>query len=107
MSPHAKEVRSPLGIILPLDEVKRRVIIDALDKCNGSYLMAARLLGIGKTTLYVMAKTYNYQAPSVQARALMTVLPRQPLDHERLNPKSMGSRVNCLVAQLLPGGERS
>ena len=78
MSPH-KEIRTPRGIILPLDEVKRRAIFDALDKCKGSYLMAARLLGIGKTTLYVMAKTYNYQAPSVQAQALMTVQPRQAL----------------------------
>jgi transcriptional regulator of acetoin/glycerol metabolism len=78
MSPH-REIGTPVGIILPLDEVKRRVIIDTLDKCRGSYLMAARLLGIGKTTLYVMAKTYNYKAPSVQAQALMTVLQRQVL----------------------------
>jgi hypothetical protein len=39
MSRH-KEIRTPLGIILPLDEVKRRVIIDALDKYKESYLMA-------------------------------------------------------------------
>jgi hypothetical protein len=40
-----KTIRKPFGIILPLDEVKRRVICDALDKCGGNYLPAARLLG--------------------------------------------------------------
>jgi hypothetical protein len=55
------------GIILPLDEVKRRVIIDAFDKCKGSYLMAARLLGIGKTALNVIdviAKTITNRRAS-------------------------------------------
>ena len=94
MSAHANEVRLPLGIILPLDEVKRRVIIDALDKCGGSYLMAARLLGIGKTTLYVMAKTYNYKRPGVQAQALTTVVPRQALEQGRTDLKHMGSRAS-------------
>jgi len=56
-----KTIREPLGIILPLEEVKRRVICDALDKCGGNYLLAARLLGIGKTTVYRMARAYNYQ----------------------------------------------
>ena len=32
---------------------------------------------IGYRQLYVMAKTHNYQAPRVQAQAVMTVLPRQ------------------------------
>jgi hypothetical protein len=43
-----KTIERPLRIIVPLAEVKRRAIIDALDKCNGSYRLAARLLGIGK-----------------------------------------------------------
>jgi transcriptional regulator of acetoin/glycerol metabolism len=61
--PFLKTLQRPLGIIVPLDEVKRRVIIDALDKCNGRYRLAARLLGIGKTTLYRSAKAYDYQPP--------------------------------------------
>jgi len=31
--------------------VKRRVIVNALDKCGGNYPLAAHLLGIGKTTI--------------------------------------------------------
>ena len=48
-----KQVRQvPSGIILPLDEVRHRVVIDAIDKCGGNYLLAAKMLGIGKTTIY-------------------------------------------------------
>jgi two-component system response regulator HydG len=70
-----KTIERPLRIIVPLAEVKRRAIIDALDKCYGSYRLAARLLGIGKTTLYRMAKTYNYQPRNAQGQVLMTVPP--------------------------------
>jgi DNA-binding NtrC family response regulator len=66
-----KTIREPLGIIIPLEEVKRRVICDALDKCGGNYPLAARLLGIGKTTVYRMARAYNYQTPKVHAKRLM------------------------------------
>ena len=68
-----KSIRQPLGAILPLEEVKRRVIVDALDKCAGNYLLAARLLGIGRTTIYRMVRVYNYQPPKIQAERLMTV----------------------------------
>ena len=74
-----KTIRKPFGIILPVDEVNRRVICDALDKCGGNYLLAARLLGIGKTTVYRMARAYNYQTPKMQAKALMTVSQDHPL----------------------------
>jgi hypothetical protein len=76
-------IQKPLGIVLPMDEVKRRVIVDALDKCRGDRILAAHLLGIGKTTLYRMARTYHYQGPEAQAEALMTVPPLrrgQPLE---------------------------
>jgi transcriptional regulator of acetoin/glycerol metabolism len=59
MSHFSKTIRQPLGPILPLHEVKRRVIVDALDKCNGNYRLAARLLGIGKSTVYRMATQLN------------------------------------------------
>lgn len=66
-------IRRPLGIVLPLNEVKRRSIVDALDKCCGNYCLAAHLLGVGKTTMYRMAKEYNYQPPQVQAAQLMCI----------------------------------
>ena len=39
-----KTIRKLVGIILSWDEVKRRALCDALDKCCGNYLLAARLL---------------------------------------------------------------
>jgi len=71
MSTFFNPMRKPVEVVLPLNEVKRRVIVDALDKCDGNYALAARLLGIGKTTIYRMAKAYNYQAPMAQGKKLM------------------------------------
>jgi len=65
--------RKPFEIILPLNEVKSRAIVNALDKCSGNYLLAARLLGIGRTTIYRIARKCNYQPPKVQAQRLMTI----------------------------------
>jgi excisionase family DNA binding protein len=70
MSSFLKSIQQPLGAILPLDEVKRRVIVDALDKCGGNYRLAARLLGIGKSTVYRMARQHNYQSPQMQGKSL-------------------------------------
>jgi DNA-binding NtrC family response regulator len=81
MSTVLKSIRQPLGTILPLSEVKRRVIVDALDKCGGNYLLAAHLLGIGRTTIYRMVRMYRYQPPKVQAERLMSISQcKSPLD---------------------------
>jgi len=72
MSTLLKSIRQPLGTTLPLSEVKRRVIVDALDKCGGNYLLAAHLLGIGRTTIYRMDRMYGYQQPRIQAERLMS-----------------------------------
>jgi transcriptional regulator of acetoin/glycerol metabolism len=61
MSTLLKSIRQPLGTILPLGELKRQVIVDALDKCGGNYLLAAHLLGIGRTTIYRISRMYRYQ----------------------------------------------
>jgi DNA-binding NtrC family response regulator len=42
-----------------LDEMERRAILRALRETNGDKLAAARLLGIGKTTLYRKLKQYG------------------------------------------------
>jgi DNA-binding NtrC family response regulator len=44
--------------ILPLEELERRAILRALRESGGDKLAAARLLGIGKTTLYRKLKQY-------------------------------------------------
>lgn len=61
-----EDFRKPVGIILSWDEMKRRALCDALDKCGGNFLLAARRLGLGRTTVYRMARLYNYQPPTVQ-----------------------------------------
>ena len=51
----------PTNGIVPIAELERRTIIDALAHVNGDKMMAARLLGIGKTTLYRKLKEYESQ----------------------------------------------
>ena len=46
-------------MLLPLDELERRAIMRALRESGGDKLAAARLLGIGKTTLYRKLKQYE------------------------------------------------
>lgn len=50
--------------LLPLEELERRAILRALREAAGDKLAAARLLGIGKTTLYRKLKLYENQAQS-------------------------------------------
>jgi len=50
--------------LLPLDELERRAILRALREAAGDKLAAARLLGIGKTTLYRKLKQYDAQSRS-------------------------------------------
>jgi DNA-binding NtrC family response regulator len=45
--------------ILPLEELERRAILRTLRETGGDKLSAARMLGIGKTTLYRKLKQYN------------------------------------------------
>ena len=45
--------------VVPLEELERRAIIRALRETAGDKLAAARLLGIGKTTLYPKLKQYE------------------------------------------------
>jgi two-component system response regulator HydG len=45
--------------IVPLAELEKHAIIKALEQLRGDKLMAARMLGIGKTTLYRKLKEYG------------------------------------------------
>ncbi len=47
------------GPIQTIADVEREAILNTLEKLNGDKLMAARLLGIGKTTLYRKLKEYD------------------------------------------------
>lgn len=52
------------GEVLALDELERRAILRALRESGGDKLAAARLLGIGKTTLYRKLKQYDAASDS-------------------------------------------
>jgi DNA-binding NtrC family response regulator len=47
--------------ILPLEELERRAILRTLRETSGDKLTAARMLGIGKTTLYRKLKQYHME----------------------------------------------
>ncbi len=51
--------------ILPLEEFERRAILRALREAGGDKLAAARLLRIGKTTLYRKLKQYEAESRSL------------------------------------------
>jgi two-component system response regulator HydG len=46
------------GKIIPMAELEKQSILSAITELNGDKLQAARLLGIGKTTLYRKLKDY-------------------------------------------------
>jgi two-component system response regulator HydG len=48
--------------IVPMAELERQTILSTIAQLNGDKLMAARMLGIGKTTLYRKLKEYSSQA---------------------------------------------
>ncbi len=48
--------------IVPMAELERQTILSAIAELNGDKLQAARLLGIGKTTLYRKLKDYASQS---------------------------------------------
>jgi two-component system response regulator HydG len=56
--PAAKISPSGNGIV-PIAELEKQAILDAIERLHGDKLEAARLLGIGKTTLYRKLKEYG------------------------------------------------
>jgi len=52
--------------VVPLAELERTAILSAIRKLNGDKLLAARLLGIGKTTLYRKLKEYGILDPMLE-----------------------------------------
>lgn len=50
------------GKIIPMAELEKQTILNTIAELNGDKLQAARLLGIGKTTLYRKLKDYAAEA---------------------------------------------
>jgi DNA-binding NtrC family response regulator len=61
-APQNGESAPILAPVLPLTEMEKRAIIQALHYTKGDRMMAAHLLGIGRTTLYRKMKEYGIQA---------------------------------------------
>jgi two-component system response regulator HydG len=55
--------------IVPMAELEKQTILNALTQVNGDKMLAARLLGIGKTTLYRKLKEYESPNWAVGASA--------------------------------------
>lgn len=56
--------------VVPIVTMERRAILMALRQTNGDKILAARLLGIGKTTLYRKLKEYSVEFPSATGESL-------------------------------------
>jgi len=51
----------PSNRIVPIAEMEKQAILGTIDQLQGDKVMAAKLLGIGKTTLYRKLKEYSSQ----------------------------------------------
>jgi len=58
--------------IVPLEELERRAILHALHEASGDRMEAAKLLKIGKTTLYRKLKQYEAEASRLGRRVVST-----------------------------------
>jgi len=57
--PEASPIPPQFSAVIPLMELERRAIMNALDYTKGDRAVAAHLLGIGRTTLYRKLKEYQ------------------------------------------------
>lgn len=55
-----KVTKSSSKTIFPLWQVEKNASLEAIEFCNGNVVQAAKLLGIGKTTLYRKLQKWNY-----------------------------------------------
>ena len=61
---------SPEGSnVVPMAQVEKQAILETLHKVNGDKILAARLLGIGKTTLYRKLKEYEDEEEDLERRS--------------------------------------
>jgi DNA-binding NtrC family response regulator len=51
--------------VVPIVEVERHAILNAVAEAKGDKLLAAQMLGIGKTTLYRKLKQYESSTAEV------------------------------------------
>jgi DNA-binding NtrC family response regulator len=59
---------APQPVIMPLVEIEKRAILEALQYTKGDHTVAAHLLGIGRTTLYRKLKEYRMDDPAMHPK---------------------------------------
>ena len=67
LSPPRSSQEEPLrriGRVVPIAEVERHAILNAVAEAKGDKLLAAQMLGIGKTTLYRRLREYERKKQS-------------------------------------------
>ena len=74
--------RATSAPILSIADLERQAILDTIRQLNGDKLMAAKLLGIGKTTLYRKLKEYGITTLETPQIATFNPPTREP----RVNP---------------------
>ncbi|HWP86082.1 MAG TPA: sigma-54 dependent transcriptional regulator, partial [Terriglobia bacterium] len=62
-SPSPSSVDSSPDSVIPLEEMERQAILRALNIAGGDKIRAARMLGMGKTTLYRKLRKYQQKKP--------------------------------------------
>ncbi len=62
-APHDDGAIAQAEKVTPLVDLEKKAILEAIRKLNGDKLLAAKLLGIGKTTLYRKLKEYGIACP--------------------------------------------
>jgi hypothetical protein len=89
---------------LDLSEVERIAINKALAKCRGGKLQTARMLGIGKTTLYRKIAAYGIQpartlvCPSCGRKIKYPRRPSHSSDEPQANPLSAFTAESAISA---------
>jgi DNA-binding NtrC family response regulator len=80
----AERIRSELGArprrhvapgIVPLKQVERDYLIAVMQRCGGNQTLAARRLGIGRSTLLRHLQALGYQRPDTSGNAYLEPLP--------------------------------
>jgi two-component system response regulator HydG len=66
-SAHGTDADQPNASVLSIAELEKQAILNTIRELKGDKLMAARLLGIGKTTLYRKLKEYGLSEEQLQS----------------------------------------
>jgi transcriptional regulator of acetoin/glycerol metabolism len=70
--PASEEPLRRIGRVVPIAEVERHAILNAVAEAKGDNLLDAQMLGIGKTTLYRRLREYHRKKLSEAASTIVS-----------------------------------